>query len=557
MKTIKLSVTHKGKLLRKYGQPGYDAIANAILSWIQKDSARGITTIHVELDDPQALAQYGVQPVTGTVTPRKIKAAVDALCKSLSPDYLVLLGSGDVIPFFEVPNPSYNPLDLQGDLDATVPTDNPYACSRPFNVSKRDTYLIPDRAVGRIPDLPGQSDPTWLTDYLTSVEAWKLAPTQDYADDLFLCCDAWKGSGNHCVQFLSRATKRLLISPPMEDTSGGLRKRHKTRLHMIKCHGAPLDASFYGQKGDHYPPVLKSSSLHKRTVQGTVVGAMCCYGASLFDPQDAAAREPGAPPIPSVYLKQGAWGFGGSTTIAWVGVNEMLCADWVIASFLRGVMQGASLGRALLDGKQDLVRWINQQGRTPDIAEEKTLLQFLLLGDPGVHAVPEVLPASVAAASFRASGMPGMQMASPLGAPEERRARRAFRHEMGEQLRTTLPERTATDPGTDRIARELAPYVESLVRESGFEDGFEFSFERPLVHHVQRPVVQPELRPRGRRGLAAAGMARTSETVVQRDSFEYYWVAGRKRGPVPDIRMVKVETDTKGTLLRAQLLVSS
>lgn len=553
MKTIKLSVTHQGKLLKKYGQQGYDAIARAIASWIQKDSVRGITTIHLELDDAQALAQYGVQPVTGTVTPKKVKAAVDALFQSLSPDYLVLLGSGEIIPFFDVPNPSYNPLDAQGDRDATVPTDNPYACSRPFNVSRRDTYLIPDRAVGRIPDLPGQSDPTWLTDYLTSVEAWKLASAQDYAEDLFLCCDAWKGSGDRCVQFLSRATTRLLISPPTDDTSGGLRKRHKTRLHMIKCHGAPLDASFYGQKADHYPPVLKSSSIKKRTVQGTVVGAMCCYGASLFDPNDVAAIQPGEPPIPSVYLKQGAWGFGGSTTIAWVGVDAMLCADWVIASFLRGVMQGASLGRALLDGKQDLVRWINQQGRTPDIAEEKTLLQFLLLGDPGVHAVPEVLPASVVAATFH----PGMQVASPLGAPEERRARRAFRHDMGEQLRTSLPERTSTDPGTDRIARELAPYVEALVRESGFGHGFEFSFQQPLIHQVQRPVAQPELKPSRMRGLAVASMARTSGTVVRRDALEYYWMASRGQGPVPDIRMVKVETDTQGTVLRSQMLVSS
>lgn len=552
---MKLSVTHGGRLRQKYGQEGADRIRTAISSWIQKDAERGITTVHLELDDAQALQDYGVPPISGAVTPRKVKAAIDALFRKLSPDYLVLVGSGDVIPFFEVPNPSFKP---GGDLDAIVPTDNPYACSRPFNASKRESYLIPDRVVGRIPDLPGKSDPTWLTDYLASAETWKLATVQDYADDLFVCCDAWKGSGNQCVQYLSRAAKRLLVSPPAGDASKGLRRRHRTRLHMIKCHGAALDSRFYGQKGDDFPEALKSTSLQKRTVQGTVVGAMCCYGAALFDPADPAAVRPGEPPIPSVYLKQGAWGFGGSTTIAWVGVNSMLCADWVIASFLRGVMQGASLGRALLEGKQDLVRWINQQGRSPDLAEEKTLLQFLLLGDPSIHAIPEALPAVAAAMSLQATGV---RVASPLGAPEERKARRAYRYDLGESLRATLPQRTVSEP-IDENARRLAPSLENLMKDAGLEDGFKLESDKPLVHQVHHRTVQPEMLLSGGLAVAAAGpggavRSRATSAVVRRDSMEYYWMARRQRDHGPDIRLIKVETDAEGTVLRTEVLVSS
>jgi hypothetical protein len=550
MKTIKLSVTHRGRLLKKYGQDGYRKIQEAIGSWIEKDGARGITTVNLALDDAEALAPYGIQPLTGIISPNKVKATIDSLFRKLSPDYLVLLGSGDVIPFFQVPNPSFNPIN--GDRDELVPTDNPYACSRPFNVSKRETYLIPDRVVGRIPDLPGQSDATWLTDYLASAETWKLATAQDYGEDLFVCCDPWKDSGNECVKFLSRNVKRLLISPPNEDTTASLRKRHKTRLHMIKCHGAPLDSKFYGQSGSHFPVALTSASLQKRTVRGTVVGAMCCYGSALFDPDDPAAIEPGTVPIPSRYLKQGAWGFAGSTTTAWVGLSSMLCADWVISSFLRGVLQGASLGRALLEAKQDLVRWIGQQGRSPDLAEEKTLLQFLLLGDPGIHAVPEALPAAIAAASL---GTSGVRVASPLGAPEERRARRAFRFDLGEQLRAALPQRVLSDRGTDLMVHEMKPYIERLVHQAGLKNGFDF--ERPLVHEVHSPVFQPELSPLRTRGMVAATMSRVSGPIVRRDSIEYYWMARREHGPVPDIRMLKVETDPTGAVLRTQMLVSS
>ncbi len=551
MKTIKLSVTHRGRLLKKYGQDGLAKIEKALASWIQRDAARGITIAHIALDEAEALKPYGVDPVAGRVTPQKVKAVIDGLFKKLSPDYLVLFGSGDVLPYFEVPNPSYDP--IHGDSDETVPTDNPYACSRPFVGSKRESYLVPDRVAGRIPDIPGQKDPAWFTDYLTAAESWKLAVDKDYVNDLLVCCEAWKESGNTCTEFLLRTRKRLLISPPVEDATEGLRRRHGARLHMIKCHGAPLDSSFYGQKGDSYPVALTGASLKGRVMRGTVVGAMCCYGAALFDPDDPAAIVPGSPPIPNVYLRQGAYGFGGSTTIAWVGDTAMVCADWIVASFLRAALRGASLGRAMLDAKLDLVRWINQQGRSPDIAEEKTLLQFHLLGDSSIHILPEVMPGPMMAAG---PGTAHAAVASPLGAPEERRARRAFRYQLGEQLREGLPQRVLAKP-SKKMTQDLAPFLRRCAQQVDHGRDFVFAPDQPLVHEVRRPMVQPELESRRTRVAAvAAGVARVSASVVRRESFEYYWTARKERGPVPDIRMVKVETDSQGTVLRTELLTS-
>ncbi|MGH9360822.1 MAG: C25 family cysteine peptidase, partial [Thermoanaerobaculia bacterium] len=400
MKTIKLSLTHRGRLAKKYGKAGLARIDKAVKSWVAKDAERGITTLHVALDDAQAMARYRVAPVTGSVTPTKVKQAVDGLFKALSPDYLVLMGSSDVLPHFAVANPSFAPVD--GDLDEEVPTDNPYACSRPFVKSKRESYLIPDRVVGRIPDLPGRGDPAVLVDYLAAAESWKPGAATAYADDLLLCCDSWKASGRECAEFLTRQAKRLLVSPPTVDGTAALRKRHATRLHMIKCHGAQLDGRFYGERAnsdDDLPIALTSGSLAGRVVEGTVVGAMCCYGGLVFDPDDDAAEVAGALPIPTAYLQQGAYGFAGSTTIAWVGPEAMVCADRVIASFLRGTLRGASLGRALLEAKQDFVRFIDKQGAAPDIADEKTLLQFYLLGDPSIHLVAAAPAGGPAAAA--------------------------------------------------------------------------------------------------------------------------------------------------------------
>src|SRR5213076_2217060 len=161
-----------------------------------------------------------------------------------------------------------------------------------------------------------------------------------------------------------------------------------------------------------FPPVMLSTSLLNRTTKGTVVGAMCCYGASLFDPADPRVTLPDSPPIASVYLRQGAYGFAGSTTLAWVGVQSMMCADWVIASFLRDVLRGASLGRAFLDAKQGFLKWINDQGQTPSPADEKTLLQFILLGDPSIQVV------STAQLAVAAAGGMAIAAAAPSLAAE-------------------------------------------------------------------------------------------------------------------------------------------
>ena len=129
MSSIKLSVTHRGRLRKKYGVSGLAAIDQAVASWIAADAARGFTTLHLALDDAAALKPYGVAALKGAVTAQKVKKALDALVARLTPDYLVLFGSGEILPHFIVDNPSHQ---ATGDTDLKVPTDNPYACSRPY-----------------------------------------------------------------------------------------------------------------------------------------------------------------------------------------------------------------------------------------------------------------------------------------------------------------------------------------------------------------------------------------------------------------------------------------
>jgi hypothetical protein len=357
METVKLSVTVNRRLRRKYSAAALKTINAAIKKWIAADAEPRHRTVHVALDDATAISAR-VSPISGAATAGRIKNTIDKLWARLNPDYLVLFGGNDIIPMFVVTNPSYDP---NGDDDEKVPTDNPYASSSAFRASKLDSYIIPDRVVGRIPDMMSDGDPAWLVDYLTTATASALQSAGVYANLYNICCDEWKGAGAACTQYIGAPAASLFISPPTDDQSADAQNKLSTRLHMIKCHGAQLDPKFYGQKGSTYPEALRSVTLKPRLKPNTLVAAMCCYGAQIYSPADPAATDPGEWPIASTYLRKGGLGFAGSTMIAWVGVPQMMCADWIVAGYLKGVLGGASLGRAFLESKQDYIRWINQQ----------------------------------------------------------------------------------------------------------------------------------------------------------------------------------------------------
>src|SRR6476469_181085 len=172
--SVKLSVTVKSRLEKKYNPKALAKINKAVADWITADAKRRIQTVHVHVDDPTEMNNLGVAPVLGEATPEKIKQAIDDLWNKLTPtpDYLVLFGSDDIVPMFPVPNPSFGN-NSNTDTDKIVPTDNPYATHLSFSPSDTDSYRIPERPIGRIPDMvsargaaDGSGDPEWFIAYL-------------------------------------------------------------------------------------------------------------------------------------------------------------------------------------------------------------------------------------------------------------------------------------------------------------------------------------------------------------------------------------------------------
>ena len=115
-----------------------------------------------------------------------------------------------------------------------------------------------------------------------------------------------------------------------------------------------------------------------------------------------------------------------ATTIAYGPADDNGNADVICQLFIEQVLRGASLGRALLEARLGYVR----QQSVVDPYDEKTLAQFVLLGDPSLHPFVEAGGAEDDGVAGR-EGRRACRAAATPGPPDEGRraagrARRAY-----------------------------------------------------------------------------------------------------------------------------------
>ena len=150
----------------------------------------------------------------------------------------------------------------------------------------------------------------------------------------------------------------------------------REKVHFVNCHGNESDHTFAGES----PKDTTSRRWTRRKLEGvskgTVAAFECCFGAELYDPAGLPAMS-----IANTYLAKGAAGVVASTTIAYGPFDDNANADVICQIFIEQLLRGASLGRAMLEARLAYVR----QQSVVDPYDEKTLAQFVLLGDPSLH----------------------------------------------------------------------------------------------------------------------------------------------------------------------------
>ena len=387
MTANKVIVTNLSALQRKYSS-GFSRVHDAIARLIAADKKRGLTTLLVAIDSAADMSAAKGSPVAAASDPRQVKAAIDAVWTAHTPDYLLILGAPDVVPMQVLRNPT------RGDGDANVPSDLPYACAAPFS-NDPSVFLGPTRVIGRLPDLLGSGNPAYLVSLLGTAARYRTRPREEYQRYLGLSAQVWQDSTALSLTNVFGDSNALQTTPPRGPNWPAAQLAQ--RAHFINCHGAESSPQYYGQpKGKEQYPVAHDAALLKRKVSnGTVIAAECCYGAQIYDPADSK----GQAGICSTYLGDGAYGFFGSTTIAYGPSEGNGQADLICQFFLDSVLNGASLGRAALEARQRFVALYTHL----DPTDLKTLAQFYLLGDPSIQPVGAVAHALSRTKAFKSA----------------------------------------------------------------------------------------------------------------------------------------------------------
>lgn len=370
----KVIVTNKAALVSKYGQAGSKAVHTALTALVAADKTRGLTSRIVYLDDAAAMKQIGAPVVTNNRNQRETKQAIDAIYKKLKPDYLLIVGSNDVVIHQYLTNPALS----AGDDNEFAFGDIAYACDEPYGKDPAK-FIGPTRVVSRLPDLEGGSEPSHLLALLKTAAQWKSRKIDDYKNYFGLSAAVWQVSTEMSLENIFGQGKTVLAPPKKPPHSP---KSLGALMHFINCHGDTAKPEFYGESPSDQPVSLNTKSLKGRIKTGTIASVECCFGAELYNSfmvdEDI--------PICQTYLRQGAYGYFGSTTISYGPADANGAADLICQYFLRNILGGASTGRAALMARQQFVAKVHQM----DAMDLKTLAQFCLFGDPSIHPILEV-----------------------------------------------------------------------------------------------------------------------------------------------------------------------
>jgi hypothetical protein len=398
------------------------------------------------------------------------------------------------------------------DGDALAPSDLPYACDAPFDEDVQ-AFVGPTRVVGRLPDLTAATDPAYLVGLLQASASWASRAVEDYRPHLGVTAKVWEGSTRLSLENLFGSADALQLSPAEgpewpADLLGRL-------THFINCHGAEADSHFYGQEGGDFPISHDAALVSGHVSAGTVAAAECCYGAELYD----ASLTGGQAGIAAEYLRSGAYGFLGSSTIAYGPADGNGSADLICQYFLRSVLQGASLGRALLEARQEFVRNAPVMGP----ADLKTLAQFSLLGDPSIHPVLPKRDEAIPPDSPAEKSLPSPARTLLAG----RAARRANLAAIGlGLLESTASIRSTAEP----VSGEVVGAILRAARERDLEAAAVRSFT----------VGAPRLA--GAKSRARPAAERLHVVVARRD---------RGKAPPRLARIVAVEATERGNALQS------
>jgi tetratricopeptide (TPR) repeat protein len=399
--------SHEG-LQKQYG-PQTAKVIEGLLNELSLAIARrpGWGSLVLIVDQPASMAAYGLSAVSHEDA-NQVKLEIAGLDSALVKKgqmigALLVAGSEQVIPFHHLPNPTE-------DSDTFVSSDNPYA-------SIDENFFVPDWPVGRLSGGRG-SDSSLLvrqiralisryTGDLIKAQWWNHLPLisslfgyflsneslNGYKTSFGYTAQVWKNSSTSVFKPIG-PERAMLVSPPVVTGTVWQSGLLPAKMAYYNLHGLDDSMEWYGQKSatgpnslPDYPVALSERDFSNNRKPPRVIFSEACYGASIENKNDHES-------LALKFLSLGTHALVGSTCIAYGSVaNPLTAADLLGNAFWTNVKGGQPVGFALMNAKISLAKLMHSRQGYLDGEDQKTLLSFILLGDPLAGTVEKpILP---------------------------------------------------------------------------------------------------------------------------------------------------------------------
>ena len=385
-------LTMKSGLEKQYGKQSARLVIEELKNLAKTvEKNAGWTSIVFLPDDLQSCGKYNITPVD-RLDPWKIKLSLVDLDKALVRSgerigAVLIVGGDEVVPFHRLPNPT-------DDSDESVPSDSPYGAL--------DTnYFVTDWPVGRLPGEYGadmgllmeqmrnlmgyHGSPATSTSLIDSILNLLFFWNKGLADrhfNLGYTASVWRRSSLVAFRPIGEG-KYLYLSPNGKNASFDVRKLADAQVGYFNVHGVEDAGEWYGQKdptendsGPDFPVALRPMDIQRITRTPRIVFCEACYGGHILEKAEDES-------IALTMLGKGVLAMVGSTTISYGSVTTPLIgADLIGYLVLKNLRDGLSIGASMLKAKAEFVREMNRRQGYLDGEDQKTLISFVLYGDP-------------------------------------------------------------------------------------------------------------------------------------------------------------------------------
>ncbi|MDP2663392.1 MAG: tetratricopeptide repeat protein [Dehalococcoidia bacterium] len=374
-------VTSRLSLTEKYGERGYAAVERKLKALHEALTQSGYDA-HILLLEESKDPQVALEMMQQQIHQAEASSGVEAM------GHVLLVGGDEILPFHRLSNPTE-------DDDALVLSDAPYASGQHIFVSRR--------AVGRIPD-SSSGDPRFIISLLDGMISSHLkpAPKGGHGPSLLgfmpqskgpkaktfgYSALVWKDATDALYELIGDS-RSVQACPPITERSFEAGWIDRSQFVLFNLHGTEDGASWYGQKDSSYPmdfplfPVaLNPANIAKADLTGAIIFTEACYGANIVG---KSAEES----LALSFLRRGAACVVGSTRLAY-GTSEppLIAADLLARYFWLCLEQGMTAGESLARARTRLIQEAQSRQGYVDGDDQKTALEFILLGDPAARVL--------------------------------------------------------------------------------------------------------------------------------------------------------------------------